>query len=123
MVDARYSLSHGREAEIQEVGETILGTEVWEGRPWGQFDLEPKMERGEYDHRKAQRGQNAYGAGGRPVLSDVDDVLPVDIPTIEQRVAGYKRVRLGPPRPAKVARVGLFAGIAVAVAKAWSRLR
>lgn len=62
------------EAEIGQKGGAVFGA---------------KHERGEYDHRKAERGQNAYGAGGRRVISDRGEEL-IELDPIEDRIQTFK---------------------------------
>lgn len=69
---------HGWQSEIGQGGGAIFS---------------PKFARGEYDHRKAQRGQNAYGAGGRRVLSDVDHATELEGPAIDDCIASFKASR------------------------------
>ena len=92
---------------INHKSRAIWETQITEG---GGPISSPRVNRGEYDHRKAQRGQNAYGGGGRRVLSNADEGQSLDVPEIDDRIDSFKKRRkVTPSRAAKSA--GLFAAI------------
>ncbi len=67
------------------------------------------MRRGKYDHRKAQRGQNAFGEGGRDIRSDVDEATRFDGADIETRLEAYNQsTRTNPQRSDKPKRSWLI---------------
>ncbi len=66
------------------------GSGGWEAETGSGMIFSPKFTEGDYDHRRAERGQTVWGGGGRRGRPDAPE-QPLEMDDIEARLAGFQR--------------------------------